>query len=406
LNTRNSVVRWTDECIEAVHQSVSSDPISAAGVEKLLPQGRVFWSKFMPTNMSSFASTHSLQTSVAGGSASSSSAPSSSTAAAAPPVWKWKQEEACKAAKQLQHKLTEIIEEAAFKSLIQSAKSKEDAVRMVNCTFNGATLFNHIRPIERALEMKDFDWRSALRHKYGLPPVYAANRGVAFCVCGDSISAGHNHCCRRVCGPATTERHDAVVGALEDIMREEFKFKVRRLPSEVRARINEGDREKYLIPDLDISDELTGERWYVDVSGLCGESKSHLPKASIEGWSEDQLRGHTMDEMRARESKKDVHYAALSMVGEAEVIPFVFESHGGLSERAESFISEVCDYAADQDYYSADASSLLAGYMRRRIAIAVQRGNAMLDKRASSSQRNSFSARASNGEFFELGSAA
>ena len=53
--------------------------------------------------------------------------------------------------------------------------------------------------IERALEMKDFAWRSAIRHKYGLPPVYAANR-VAVCVCGQVLCAGHNHICNRVSG--------------------------------------------------------------------------------------------------------------------------------------------------------------------------------------------------------------
>src|SRR6185437_13449346 len=118
-----------------------------------------------------------------------------------------------KAAEQLQRKLTSAIQEAAFDRLIASAQSATDAVRAVNCSLNGATLFNHIRPLERALELKDFAWRSAIRHKYGLPPVYASNR-VAVCVCGQIIGTGHNHSCNRALGPATTERHDMVVGCL------------------------------------------------------------------------------------------------------------------------------------------------------------------------------------------------
>jgi hypothetical protein len=403
LNARGSVMRWTEECIEAVHHLVSNDPTAAAGAAKLLPKGRAFWEKFMPFNLSSYASTHPLRTSVVSASASSSS--TSSIVAATIERDPVREEQANKAANQLQHKLTELQEEAAFKELIASAKSKEDAVRAVNCTLNGATLYTHIRPIERALELRDFEWRSAIRHKYGLPPVYAANRGVAPCVCNAVIGAGHNHCCPFVSG-GTTDRHNAVVGCLEDIMRQDFNFEVKRLPRDVRERVNDGDREKYLIPDLVITDRQNGEQWYIDVSGIYGEAKSHLPNGSVEGWSEDQLRAHTMDQLRARDSKKDRHYAALSEIGEADVIPFVFESHGGLSERAEKFIKEICDYAADQDYYSVNASWLLAGYIRRRVSIAVQRGNAMLDKRASSAQRNSFSARASNGDFYEYSSAA
>jgi hypothetical protein len=312
---------------------------------------------------------------------------------------------ASKAAAQLQRKLTSAIEEAAFDRLIASAQSITDAVRAVNCSLNGATLFNHIRPLERALELKDFAWRSAIRHKYGLPPVYASNR-VAVCVCGQLIGTGHNHCCNRVLGPATTERHDMVVGCLEDMMREEFGFRVRRLPSEVRARVRNGDRSKFIIPDLVVTDERKGEQWAIDVTGLYGESDSYLPKQAVGELTADELCGRAMDVLRARDKRKDVHYDALKEIGEAEVIPFTFESHGGLSERAEQFITEITDYAANEGYLSNDSALLLAGYMRRRISIAIQRGNASLDARASSSQRNSYAARASLGSLDVLSSAA
>ena len=100
------------------------------------------------------------------------------------------------------------------------------------------------------------------------------------------------------------------------------------------------------------------------------------------------------------------HYDALKEIGEAEVIPFTFESHGGLSGRAEQFITDITDYAANEGYLSNDSALLLAGYMRRRISIAIQRGNASLDARASSSQRNSYAARASLGDLDVLSSAA
>ena len=298
MSARRTVVSTVMECIEAVHEAVADHPKSAAEVNDLLPKGRSFWSKFMPVNLSSYASTHSLHTSAASSSASSSSSSVSPIVSFAV-VDPERAKAASKAAAQLQRKLTSAIEEAAFDRLIASAQSTTDAVRAVNCSLNGATLFNHIRPLERALELKDFAWRSAIRHKYGLPPVYASNR-VAVCVCGQLIGTGHNHSCNRVLGPATTERHDMVVGCLEDMMREEFGF----LPSEVRARVRNGDRSKFIIPDLVVTDERKGEQWAIDVTGLYGESDSYLPKQAVGELTADELCGRTMDVLRARDKRR------------------------------------------------------------------------------------------------------
>src|SRR4051812_43228943 len=101
------------------------------------------------------------------------------------------------------------------------------------------------------------------------------------------------------------------------------------------------DRSKFIIPDLIVTDERACERWAIDVTGLYGESNSYLPKQSIGEWSAEGLRGNVMDVLRARDKRKDVHYDALTAIGEAEVIPFTFESHGGLSERAEQFITDI-----------------------------------------------------------------
>ena len=155
-----------------------------------------------------------------------------------------------------------------------------------------------------------------------------------------------------------------------------------------------------------VTDERKGEQWAIDVTGLYGESDSYLPKQAVGELTADELCGRTMDVLRARDKRKDVHYDALKEIGEAEVIPFTFESHSGLSERAEQFITDITDYAANEGYLSNDSALLLAGYMRGRISIAIQRGNASLDARASSSQRNSYAARASLGDLDVLSSVA
>jgi len=312
--------------------------------------------------------------------------------------------EALKAASQLQSKITAVIEDAAFYRLLASAKSTEDAVRMVNCTTNGATLFSHVKPMERSLEMTDFEWRSAIRHKYGMPPLIASHRGVWYCLCGASVCAGHNHTCNCVRGPATTVRHDVVVGTLEDLIKQELGFRVKRLPRETRQKIVDDEREKFLIPDLIVSDDCGGYSVAIDVTGLYGEADSYLPMSSIEGWSAYDLRLKTVEVMVAREKRKDVHYKALLETEEMDVIPFVFESHGTLGSRAEDLITQITDYAEEQGYI--ESAMNLAGYFRRRISIAIQRGNAWLDRRATLSQRNSYAASASLGLYQPLSGAA
>src|SRR4051812_47889993 len=67
------------------------------------------------------------------------------------------------------------------------------------------------------------------------------------------------------------------------------------------------------------SDNIDPEVWFFVII-------TYLPDGWI-GATVDELRGHTMDLLRVRERRKDIHYAALSHIGETEVIPFVFESH-------------------------------------------------------------------------------
>jgi hypothetical protein len=96
----------------------------------------------------------------------------------------------------------------------------------------------------------------------------------------------------------------------------------------------------------------------------------------------------------AREKAKRVKYAALPESGEMEFLPFVFESHGGLGESARIVIERLAKYRGGGDWSEEMA---MVGYLKRVIAIAIQRGNAGLDSVARSRQAGSYGARVARG---------
>src|SRR4051794_19501724 len=134
--------------------------------------------------------------------------------------------------------------------LILKAADKAEAVLLANCGCEGARLMHHIKPMEKSLTLTDFQYRSAMRHKYGLPPVSAADQ-VWNCVCGEIVGPGHNHTCNRVMGPATMQRHESVGQTIAQVLREELKLTVISIP---RTYVKDGEDQKYFIPDLIIED--------------------------------------------------------------------------------------------------------------------------------------------------------
>ena len=77
-----------------------------------------------------------------------------------------------------------------------------------------------------------------------------------------------------------------------------------------------------------------------------------------------------------------------------EFKPFVMESHGALGESAEEVLNRLTTYGVD--VLGCEKAELL-GYLHRRVAIALQRGNARLDRMAVSKSRNSFGAAVARG---------
>jgi hypothetical protein len=273
--------------------------------------------------------------------------------------------------------------------LVLKAADRAEAVRLANCGWEGAPLVHHIRPMEKALSLTNFQYRSMMRHKYGLPPIAAAER-VWICVCGLNVGAGHNHVCKRVMGPATLQRHESVGQTVAQILRDDLHLTVTCIP---RTYVKDGEDEKYLIPDIIIHDPTYTLNAAVDFSGVFGEADTNMLKGSIANKSVSELRSTAA--VKRRENRKEVHYRMLERVADMKVVPFVFESHGGLGDSAEEFIDRIARYAEDEVDGMRFAD--FKGYLKRRVAIAIQRGNALLDQRAACSQANAMGARIARG---------
>jgi hypothetical protein len=230
--------------------------------------------------------------------------------------------------------------------------------------------------------LTDTEMRSALRHQYGLA---AVGDGLYYCKCGASLEAGHSHVCKRVAGPSTFARHEAVVCELSAAAEAHVQLSVARQPAiafvDRVAAGEEAKKSNRVVPDI----LFDGPAFTcaTDVSVVYGEAKSHLP-TTLKGVGKKAV-----TDCKARERAKQQKYAVSCKAMSAQFVPFVVESHGYLGDEALRLINALAKHAGE--VMGVDEKEM-AGYLQRRVAIAVQRGNAWLDRTAVQRSRNSYGA--------------
>jgi hypothetical protein len=361
-----TVVEEVDACIALIKEKVAGDTRGKFEVTTKLPAGKAFWLKFASSSFNrSYALTESSRL----------TGQNVATEAETQEV------------DEMQNRLTSIVEEVRLRRLL-STGTAEEVVRLANCCWEGASLYNVVMPLEDRLVLRDWEYRSATRHQYGMVPIIGADR-VWTCSCGREVTAGHNHRCNRVSGPATLHRHQCVVQALRDVARQECGLLAEETPR-VWSEVKDRDENGYVIPDL----IFTGGdmRLAVDVSGVFGEAASYMRGDLSDRLSLTSLRRTSA--VVSREKDKIRHYAELPASGEMDFLPFVFESHGALGECARRVIEHLSRYGAAQNGCS---ESVMAGYIKRVVAIAIQRGNAGLDSMARGRQAGSYGAAVGRG---------
>jgi hypothetical protein len=111
------------------------------------------------------------------------------------------------------------------------------------------------------------------------------------------------------------------------------------------------------------------------------------------------LRSRTTSNADARAKAKDGKYVkSMEGVG-VQFASFVVESHGWLHSSASDVLRALAFNA--KEVFGVRAGDVL-GYLKRRVAVAVQRGNCMLEAYARQRSRNTFGAVAAAGLFHVL----
>lgn len=285
----------------------------------------------------------------------------------------------------VQKKVVKIAHIAASKRLAARVPLK-DAARLAACAARGASLWLTVSPIEVALELTDSEMRSALRHQFGLSPI----SDEWYCKCGAAAEAGHFHACNRVSGPATYARHESVVNDLLSLGTAQLQMNVAKAPSIAVADgsiVMEEDRSRHIIPDVVF--DGAGLTLAIDVSVCYAEAKSNLPKTRREVGKTKMFSA-----LAKRAAAKVNKYRGSCAEQDIRFEPFVLESHGAMHSSASAVLDDLVKYGAA---VLGCEEAELSGYMRRRVAIALQRGNAKLDRMAVMKSRNSYGAAVARG---------
>jgi len=131
-----------------------------------------------------------------------------------------------------------------------------------------------------------------------------------------------------------------------------------------------------------------------DVSVVFAEADSYLPKVQ---WTEANRANLELDDVKdsakvkcqARAKVKSDQYAESCAAMDVKFEPFVLESHGFMHSSAVRVIERLAIHCCD---VLGRSRLETVNYFKRRTAIALQRGNALLDRTALQRSRNSYGA--------------
>ena len=279
----------------------------------------------------------------------------------------------------LQQRIMTLLHKCNRKDLIASV-SQKNSVRLEAVGRRGAHLWLSVMPVESALSLSNGEFMSAMRHLLGLSPIASDWH----CRCGRVAEAGHFHACNRVHGPATNTRHETVISELSSFARSHLSLHVEQAPSIAAASGDLIPGERHVVPDVVFRG--ADLQLAIDVSFVFTESEGRLVQMSEHGRSAHDL---IRRELSQRARAKAVKYKAVCEREQMDFEAFVGDSHGTLDASALAVIYRLVKYGADQLGLN---SIELRSYFMRRVAVAVQRGNARLDRHALALSRGGYGA--------------
>jgi hypothetical protein len=262
----------------------------------------------------------------------------------------------------LQSKITTAItKKAGLNSQLLIAGLPRDDIRnqhisaaLLSASHPAAKLCLTTVPEEPVLTLSNAEVRAMIQHRIAtLPP---ANAAPLQCRCGTLAiyDTQHPHVCTLIRKNSGYRRHELIVAGIQRVIRAAGAIVSRNPPINFLRNPNEAA----LIPDLFIH-TLDGRKYMLDISIIYPNAASHRENASIRRCAA----------ALKRENEKVNKYSALALRNNFIFIPIVIETYGAMGEKAELFIKEIAECCNDKG---------MGAYCKRVIAIALQRGNAMV----------------------------
>ena len=259
----------------------------------------------------------------------------------------------------LQHLLSAIVDRSSEKKMREKI-SAADLSRIVCLQQRGAGAWLTVPPLHRALRLSTDQFRVAIRLRLGLAPIDDMPESCLFCTKsgGRNLKADPSHflsCRHKVTLGAVTHRHNVLVDVLASIIRKHGNSAAKE-----PTYLSRLDNKRV---DLDVSMGLS--RFAIDVTVRHPTAPSHFAKAA---------QGPLEVAKQAEVEKRDMYSNIRTSHPSFLVVPFVFETFGGIGSDANRFLDTLAYTSAQHsDVYTYQD---VRGSAANTLSVILQRGNA------------------------------
>ena len=264
----------------------------------------------------------------------------------------------------LQSKLSAAIEKKRADQY-ESSLDKFSRARLLSASQPSASIWLTTLPEEDSLRLSNNEFIAAIRHRFAL----SSQRHPKCCECnplaGPVNDSQHPHVCRLLRKEETFRRHQMIRDTLFELCRfagftATHTFPLRYPISHYRDSNDDDIDDAEILPDLYVF--TSNETYMIDVS------ITFPPASSFIGRLHTDTRPLAAAKMR--EYEKVRKYDSLARHNGMVFVPFVLESFGAVGKQAKKFISIIAEQMEESNQFYA--------YALRRLSIALQKGNAIM----------------------------
>jgi hypothetical protein len=277
-----------------------------------------------------------------------------------------------KSAPFLQRNLSQQLAKAERQRLLNDLQGNDAALaRLQSSSHNCASMWLTALPENPHFLLNNAQFRLAVLHRLGLPPSSRLPSSICLCAAlsdreGDlKEDPQHFHTCILLRKSGCYDRHQHIVRALMDICQHAgivttTSIEPLHVDCDCPSHSGAASASCSLVPDLLVF--LADKKYMLDVSVTCPSAKSYRSAASK----------HVLSAAMKRAKEKNSKYSAACQKVGTVFVPFVLESYGAFHHKAEEFLQQI----SKQQYDNSTEQHEFLAYARRRIAFAIQKGNA------------------------------